>query len=573
VLGDRVEVSEPYQITNSRGVITGFGIELALSELTLRRTLKAGDLHSLECSINEVLELWERKYLKHQDTIHKLKQSGDVDRWNLQAAQLIESLMNLLNSGLSKVVTFTWEDMKKLSAFYVKPKNFKNCTEWVSFINFDQFGKPISYQPLPLLEEISFQAFKAGLTSLRCLFKRRQVELSYQKARLAWENEVASIKQENERRNKICFDLIGTYNIMKKEFECAQDQYNNKIDRLREESIEGSIRATEEYFSAALGSSDYSDSFPHEWQLEYRPETKMLVIEYALPAPNDLPRVESYRYIKARDTIETKYLSDAKKKNLYNSVIYQICLRTIYELFSSDIDCILESVVFNGYVTSPNPATGHDETKIITSISTVRDSFSHLNLAHVDPKATFKLLKGVSAANLVNLVPIPPIVRFDRSDKRFIDGQEVIEGIDQTTNLAAMDWGDFEHLIRQLFEMEFSQNGGEVKVTQASSDGGVDAIAFDPDPIRGGKIVIQAKRYTNTVGVAAVRDLYGTVLNEGASKGILVTTSDYGRDSYEFSKDKPLTLLNGSNLLALLEKHGQKAKIDIAEAKRLMSET
>jgi len=48
------------------------------------------------------------------------------------------------------------------------------------------------------------------------------------------------------------------------------------------------------------------------------------------------------------------------------------------------------------------------------------------------------------------------------------------------------------------------------KVTQASRDGGVDAVAFDPDPIRGGKIVIQAKRYAYTVGVSARRDLYGT---------------------------------------------------------------
>ena len=144
--------------------------------------------------------------------------------------------------------------------------------------------------------------------------------------------------------------------------------------------------------------------------------------------------------------------------------------------------------------------------------------------------------------------------------------------MDESTNLAAMDWEDFEHLVRELFEQEFAQNGGEVKVTQASSDGGVDAIAFDPDPIRGGKIVIQAKRYTNTVGVAAVRDLYGTVMNEGATKGILVTTSDYGPDSYNFAKDKPITLLNGSNLLHLLEKHGHKAKIDIKEAKRLMKE-
>lgn len=74
------------------------------------------------------------------------------------------------------------------------------------------------------------------------------------------------------------------------------------------------------------------------------------------------------------------------------------------------------------------------------------------------------------------------------------------------------------------------------------------------------------------VGVAAVRDLYGTVMNEGATKGILVTTSDYGADSYEFAKGKPLTLLNGSNLLHLLEKHGHKAKIDIREAKRILND-
>jgi restriction system protein len=135
-----------------------------------------------------------------------------------------------------------------------------------------------------------------------------------------------------------------------------------------------------------------------------------------------------------------------------------------------------------------------------------------------------------------------------------------------------MGWEDFEHLIREVFEKEFSQSGGEVKVTQASRDGGVDAIAFDPDPIRGGKIVIQAKRYTNTVGVSAVRDLYGTVMNEGATKGILVTTADYGPDAYDFAKGKPLTLLNGGNLLHLLDKHGHKAMIDLKAAKQIIAE-
>jgi restriction system protein len=82
--------------------------------------------------------------------------------------------------------------------------------------------------------------------------------------------------------------------------------------------------------------------------------------------------------------------------------------------------------------------------------------------------------------------------------------------------------------------------------------------------------VIQAKRYTNTVDVSSVRDLYGTVMNEGAVKGILVTTSSFGPDSYEVAKDKPLTLLNGSNLLSMLQRHGYGLRIDLQEAKRFL---
>lgn len=159
-----------------------------------------------------------------------------------------------------------------------------------------------------------------------------------------------------------------------------------------------------------------------------------------------------------------------------------------------------------------------------------------------------------------------------REDKRFVEGYAVADTLDDSINLAAIDWQDFENLIREIFEKEFNVNGGEVKITQASRDGGVDAIAYDPDPIRGGKIVIQAKRYTNVVGVSAVRDLYGTVMNEGATKGILVTTSNFGSDAYKFAQGKPLTLMNGANLLYLLEKHGCKAKIDLDEAKKLLKE-
>jgi restriction system protein len=55
------------------------------------------------------------------------------------------------------------------------------------------------------------------------------------------------------------------------------------------------------------------------------------------------------------------------------------------------------------------------------------------------------------------------------------------------------------------------------------------------------------------------------------TKGILITTSNFGPDSYSFAKDKPLTLLSGANLLSMLEKHGHKAMIDIKAAKQFLS--
>jgi len=236
----------------------------------------------------------------------------------------------------------------------------------------------------------------------------------------------------------------------------------------------------------------------------------------------------------------------------------------------SDVIDAIEAVAMNGWVTILNKATGHDETRCIMTINVSKEPFLKINLANVDAKECFKSFKGLGGARLSELVPVAPVIELSRQDRRFVESYNVVENIIEGDNLALMNWEDFEHLIRELFEKEFCSNGSEVRVTQASRDGGVDAVIFDPDPIRGGKIIIQAKRYTNTVGVSAVRDLYGTVQHEGAMKGILITTSNYGSDAYDFAKGKPLALMNGGNLIHLLERHGRKARINLQEAKKIM---
>jgi restriction system protein len=324
-----------------------------------------------------------------------------------------------------------------------------------------------------------------------------------------------------------------------------------------------------EYCDMVLNNSVYPDGFPRNYELEYIPNTRILVIEYELPSQDDMPTLKEVKYIASRNELKETYIAETQQAKMYDDAIYKITLRSIHEILEADAVDAIGAVSFNGWVNAINKATGKEENNCILSIQVRKDEFMNIDLRNIDPKICFKSLKGIASSKLSLLAPIQPVLQISRADKRFVESYNVVQSVDNTTNLAAMDWEDFEHMIREIFEKEFAINGGEVKVTQTSRDGGVDAVAFDPDPIRGGKIVIQAKRYTNTVGVSAVRDLYGTTMNEGATKGILVTTADFGPDAYEFAKGKPITLLNGSNLLHLLEKHGHHAKIDLKEAKKL----
>jgi restriction system protein len=362
---------------------------------------------------------------------------------------------------------------------------------------------------------------------------------------------------------------LQTWESRKAEFIEQQNASNEAIEKQRASYLAGTYDAIIDYCDMVLSESDYPDFFPKEFDIDYNDETKVLIADYAMPSPEDIPTLKGIKYVASKDDFEEQHITQAQLFKIYDNLLYQIALRTIHEIFESDVIEAITTVVFNGIVTSIDKSTGKQAIACVLSVQAQREEFTSINLANVEPKACFKALKGVGSSKLHGLAPVPPIMQLQREDSRFVSAYEVANTLDSSFNLAAMDWGDFEHLIREVFEKEFSVNGGEVKVTQASRDGGVDAVAFDPDPIRGGKTVIQAKRYTNTVGVGAVRDLYGTVMNEGANKGILVTTSDYGPDSYEFIRGKPLVLINGANLLHMLEKHGHKARIDIQEARKL----
>jgi restriction system protein len=362
---------------------------------------------------------------------------------------------------------------------------------------------------------------------------------------------------------------MKAWNGRKAKYLADQEKANDLVNQKRS-SYRSKIRdAVEEFADLVLSRSKYPDCIPHLWQLDYVPESGVLVVDYELPEPEALPTLKEVRYVQSRNALDEVHVRPNDAAKMYDSAVYQICLRTCHELFDADEDGVIQLITFNGWVDSIDKSTGQPARACIVSMQTGREAFAAINLAEVEPKACFRALKGVGCAKLAGLVAVAPLLQLNTNDSRFVDAHEVMDGLDQATNIAAISWEEFEHLVRDLFEREFSGSGGEVKITRASRDHGVDAIAFDPDPIRGGKIVIQAKRYTNVVGVSAVRDLYGTLVHEQASRGVLVTTSQFGPDSYEFAKGKQITLVDGGGLLGLLAKHGRPARIDLAEAKKM----
>jgi len=346
------------------------------------------------------------------------------------------------------------------------------------------------------------------------------------------------------------------YKKEKSTYEIAQKEHNDSIQLWKEQFEQGDGLAVEKFLGVVLANSRYPDGFKSESDIFYEIISKTAVISFQLPTPDNISDIIGYKFIASRKAIEPINIKPKEKSALYESIVQQIALRTIHEVYKGVyIKELLENVVFNGWVNGVNKATGKDFLACIISVQAGRNEFEEINLLRVDTKECLRGLKAISAGPLYNLAPVKPIMELNRNDARFISSLEVLSAMEDDTNLATMSWEDFEHLVRELFSKIFSKNDAEVRVTQASRDGGVDAIAFDPDPIRGGKFVIQAKRYNNVVPVSACRDLYGTMINEGAVKGILVTTSYYGSDSREFVKDKPITLIDGSNLVYMLQEY------------------
>jgi restriction system protein len=306
----------------------------------------------------------------------------------------------------------------------------------------------------------------------------------------------------------------------------------------------------------ALATSVYPDGLDGSCAAQYIPEARELWVEYELPRQQVIPAMTGYRYVKSKDVIQPEPRKDAEIKKLYEKLIARVALRTLAEAFDVAPVTLVSGIVFNGYVSAKDRATGKPVRPLLLSVQAMRDAFAEIVLdePELDPKACLKgFLNALISPHPYDLEPVEPVLKFDLSKFKFVEEMDVIAGLDSRPDLLALTPGEFEHLTRRLFEAM----GMKSWKTQDSKDDGVDAVAVNEDPVVGGLCIIQAKRYSKIVGVEAVHALAGVMDDKNAAKGVLVTTSWVGKASRDFAarNGSKIEIIEGRHLKYLLKKH------------------
>ena len=140
--------------------------------------------------------------------------------------------------------------------------------------------------------------------------------------------------------------------------------------------------------------------------------------------------------------------------------------------------------------------------------------------------------------------------------RRLLDAQS---GLNTIRDLS---WQEFEHLVGEAYRRQ-----GYVvqEIGSAAGDGGIDLSLSRA----GERVLVQCKQWrTRRVGVKPVRELFGVMTSESATRGILVTCGSFTREARLFAEGKPLALVEGPQLWELVQlvtKTGE-AKASSAEA-------
>ena len=140
--------------------------------------------------------------------------------------------------------------------------------------------------------------------------------------------------------------------IGKKKFFDKQKEFNHSIDLRKNAYLTGSQEGIIDFLNIILNTNRYPFPFIAEYEMEYRADTKILILDYLLPSPEQLPTLKEVKYVQSKHEYKEVHLNDVAVGKIYDDMIYKISLRLLSEIFDEDSSNHILSIVFNGWINS-----------------------------------------------------------------------------------------------------------------------------------------------------------------------------------------------------------------------------
>lgn len=382
--------------------------------LNRQRVLRGDSKAELEYRAQLLHADWEDTWKKRCEVAAKRKAVADrraaveagmeeAEERTSDAQQALADCRAILANGLRRQPPVTFAQFKRSDAFPEAEPVLKQRTTPPA--------------PDPAADE-----FSPGLGFLDKIIPpfRRKKEAAAQTRLAAAQTEhaakAAAIKAENARAHEAFLRQHAAWVASKNAFEQQRAAHNAALDAKENAYCNGAPRAVAEHCDLVLTRSEYPDFFPKEFSIDYRQDSRTLIVDYTLPDFASLPRLGEVRFQKTKNAFAEKNITETEAQRLYAEMLAQACLRSIHELFAADRAHVLDSVAFNGWVRGISPATGRLESACLASLHTRKATFLALNLAQVAPRICFDELGGAFSAKPHQLAAIRPLVTADDFD-------------------------------------------------------------------------------------------------------------------------------------------------------------
>lgn len=438
------------------------------------------------------------------------------------------------------------------------PLDFSKLKEEVPGLDLGEDAEPLlaprweTYAPKSA--GLSDRLFHKGAKHRRAT---EEAERAYRKALERYRLEEAARKQRVERLRKEHEESISLTHRRILE-------HNDEIDEFESLVYAGDRIAVSDYYERVFEQVKDKPPFPDGRSFAYVPESRLLLIEWAIPSIDIVPREKEFRYNKATDQIEVyKHRPVGEIRETYQNLLAQLAIRAVKAAFLADPNWLVETVVFNGMLTAGEYDEDEEndliveveETVCLLSMRATRHHFARLDLKDIEPlEVARKRLSAEISLYPDELVGVTQLLPYELADPYLAVDPEGVNIIDAERD-------ELSELVVDLLD----RMGFETELLRAN-DTDLDYLASRQTSGGQELHVVHVRKVDSIANPADVRDLHHAVRRERADAGTLLITGGFDPRSFEYANGKPLHLLDGYGLVALCAKHGIPAYIDHAPA-------